>query len=143
MKGVSVISDINVEDIDPILKEPFKITKELFTSTNENFISDVNHYLQKNPLNKETFQNILGIFSIVRPKQQELLTKLKKHFQSHIHQKIKILSTYFIKNHRKFSISNIFNRNYLNISKMMIFVNCKNSYQVNLILISRIYSTLQ
>ena len=74
--------NINIESINPILRDILKITKELFFSTTEfnfeNFISDVNQYIRMNPLNEETIQNILGIYSIVRPHKHELLTKIEK-----------------------------------------------------------------
>ena len=43
----------------------------------ERFVSDVNNYVQTNPLNKRTINKILDIFYLVRPKQHELLAKIE------------------------------------------------------------------
>ena len=76
------LSGLECEHLDAILREPIKITKGLFSSSNEinleNFASDVNNYIQANPSNKGTISSILGVFSLVRPKQQELLEDIEK-----------------------------------------------------------------
>ena len=75
------VSDNQEENDNLIIRESFKITKLLFCSSEEfqlgNFVSEVKEYIEMNRINKETISNILGIFTIVRPKQQELLTKIE------------------------------------------------------------------
>ena len=79
---ISTISELNCDNVNNILREPFKLTKELFSSSSEfefeKFVFDVNQYIQTNPTNKEIISNILSIYSYVRPKKQELLTNIKK-----------------------------------------------------------------
>ena len=79
---ISTISELNCDNVNNILREPFKLTKELFSSSSEfefeKFVFDVNQYIQTNPTNKETISNILSIYSYVRPKKQELLKNIKK-----------------------------------------------------------------
>ena len=75
------ISDLQEENIDPRILIPLKITKALFCSPEEfhfdDFVSKVQEYIETNRINKETISNILGVFTIVRPKEQELLTKIE------------------------------------------------------------------
>ena len=76
----STISALNCEHIDSLLRAPFNITKELFSSPElnlEKFVCDVNQFIQEDQTYKETISKILGVFSIVRPKQQELLSKIE------------------------------------------------------------------
>ena len=76
-----LLLDQTEECLDPLYQAPFKITKELFSPSEEfdfqKFVSEVNQYIKEGPRNAETVQDILGIFSIVRPTQQELLTKIE------------------------------------------------------------------
>ena len=98
MENIALISEDVIKNIDPILRDPLRITRELFLSSKEvNFqkiISDINHYIQENPLNKETIENILCIFSIVRPKEQELLTKISSAFSISYNSRDKFLNEY-------------------------------------------------
>ena len=56
------ISDIREENIDPLILESFKITKLLFTSTEQidfcHFVSEVEECIQKKRMDKETISNI-------------------------------------------------------------------------------------
>ena len=78
------MSDINEENVHPIIREPFKITKALFSLPEDfhydEFVSEVRDYIDTGRINIETFSNILNVFSIVRPKQQALITKLENAF---------------------------------------------------------------
>ena len=70
------------ENISPLLKEPFIITTKLFSFTEEDsfdeLVSLITQYNKADPNNTQTIERILGIFSIVRPKKHELLSKIEK-----------------------------------------------------------------
>ena len=95
-KNISTISELDGGHTDNILREPYKITKELFSPSKEfnleTFVLDVSQYIEANPLNKKTISNILGVFSYARPKKQELLKKIENAI-SITHSSMK---TYFI-----------------------------------------------
>lgn len=84
MDSETNIGYINPGNANPLYAEELKITEELFTFKEgcsfEELLSDIKQYIERSPFNKENLQNILGIFSIIRPKAKELLTKIKNVF---------------------------------------------------------------
>ena len=79
MSQVNFIHEIRLDNVDPLIKEPFEITQKLFSSTedNKNVIDLVKTYFQADQYNKGVIESILSIFYLIRPKQHELLTKIQ------------------------------------------------------------------
>ena len=75
------IRDVTPEENDKIMSDIIKITNQLFSFNEEcsfqQLINLIQTFIKSNPVNEGVIQRILTIYLLIRPKQEEFLTKIE------------------------------------------------------------------